>query len=281
MRIGSSFQPSNVPQTKEIATEAPGDDGPRPGMQVGVPFVGEMPDEARGCPRCEGLVVMVAVACSQCGEIHQSGHRAGHAGHAGHGGAASSSWRRSGPVWDVPAVIPEIPTTTEPASAVLPVPVCGSDATHRSLPPRMRMSATYTNGRVRNPSTPKALPRGSPAPTPPPPPPRAAPGPPRATPREPRSPRRPLVQLIQEVLNRSATRDLEPGTVVVVRNRFNGRWTPGFAVHEVLEAGYRIRRAHTMAVLPTIFVRSDIAADKSGGGVGAKLHGRAAACAVI
>src|SRR5438105_7493882 len=51
---------SNVPQTKEIAAGAPGDDGPRPGMQVGVPFVGEMPDEARGCPRCEGLVVMVA-----------------------------------------------------------------------------------------------------------------------------------------------------------------------------------------------------------------------------
>jgi hypothetical protein len=100
-------------------------------------------------------------------------------------------------------------------------------------------------------------------------------------PREPKSPRRPLVQLIQEVLNRSATRDLEPGTVIVVRNRFNGRWTPGFVVHEVLEEGYRIRRTHTEAVLPTIFVRSDIAADKSGGGVGAKLHGRAAACAVI
>ena len=66
-----------------------------------------------------------------------------------------------------------------------------------------------------------------------------------------------------------------------MRNQFNGRWTPGFAVHEVVDAGYRVRRSHNGVVLPTVFVRSDVAADKSGGGVGAKLHGRAAACAAI
>jgi hypothetical protein len=64
-----------------------------------------------------------------------------------------------------------------------------------------------------------------------------------------------------------------------VRNRFNGRWTPGFSVHEVLDAGYRIRRSHTGGVLPAVFVRSDVAAD--GSGAGAKLRDRAAAYASI
>ena len=238
-----------------------------------------MTDETRGCPRCEGLVVMVAVACSQCGQIHRSGHEARP---GGPGGWSTNESRR---VFDVPAVTAETPPTGAPAP-VLPVPVRLSDLAYRSAPARMRMSATYTNGGVRSPATPtpptapKALPRGRPAAARPAPR-QAPPVPPPAAHREPKAPRRPLVQLIQEVLNRGVTRDLEPGTCVVVRNRFNGRWTPGFAVHEVLEAGYRIRRDHTGAVLPTIFLRSDVAAAKSGAGGGAKLHGRAAACASI
>jgi hypothetical protein len=219
---------------------------------------------------------MVAVACSQCGQIHHSGH-----GHPP--GDAGSPSTNKPPVFDVPAVMAETPPRGGPAASVLPVPVRLSDLTHRSAPTRMRMSATYTNGGARTPPTPitpKALPRGTPAPSSPPPH-RVRADVPRAAHRESKPPRRPLVQLIQEVLNRSATRDLEPGTCVVVRNRFNGRWTPGFVVHEVIEGGYRIRRDHTGAVLPTVFARSDIAAAKSGSGSGAKLHGRAAACASI
>ena len=235
-----------------------------------------MTDETRGCPRCEGLVVMVAVACSQCGQIHHSGH-----GPARRRGRAVDEQAAS--VFDVPAVMAESPPGGAPAASVLPVPVRLSDLAHRSAPSRMRMSATYTNGGARE--APDADPSEGASPrdaAPAPPPPRQVRADvPRAAHRESKPPRRPLVQLIQEVLNRSATRDLEPGTCVVVRNRFNGRWTPGFVVHEVIEGGYRIRRDHTGAVLPTVFARSDIAAAKSGSGGGAKLHGRAAACASI
>jgi hypothetical protein len=222
---------------------------------------------------------MVAVACSQCGQIHHSGHE------ARPGDAGSRSTNEPQTVFDVPAVTAETPPTGAPAPG-LSVPARLSDLAYRSAPTRMRMSATYTNGGVRSPAAPtpptapKALPRGRPMAARPAPR-QARPEPPPAAHREPKAPRRPLVQLIQEVLNRGVTRDLEPGTCVVVRNRFNGRWTPGFAVQEVLEAGYRIRRDHTGAVLPTIFLRSDVAAAKSGAGGGAKLHGRAAACASI
>ena len=171
-----------------------------------------MTDETRGCPRCEGLVVMVAVACSQCGEIHHSGHVAPPAN------PGSRSTNETRPVFDVPAVMAEAPPTGAPAASVLPMPVLLSDLAHRSAPSRMRMSATYANGggsKLPTPTTPRALPRGRPAPAPLPP--RQDPSPdlPRAAHREPKPPRRPLVQLIQEVLNRGATRDLEPGTCVV------------------------------------------------------------------
>jgi hypothetical protein len=85
--------------------------------------------------------------------------------------------------------------------------------------------------------------------------------PPAALPRA--RPGRPLVQLIEQVINRPSA-DLPPGTRVAVRNRFNGRWAPGFAVHEVLETGYRVRREHKGAVLPTVFLRTDVAADGYG-----------------
>jgi hypothetical protein len=102
--------------------------------------------------------------------------------------------------------------------------------------PRLRTSVVYAKTRPRPPA-------------------------PRALPAAKAAPRRPLVQMIQEVINRSAPADLEPGTRVVVRNQFNGRWTPGFSVHEVLDDGYRVRRDHTGAVLPAVFVRRDVAAN--------------------
>ena len=215
---------------------------------------------------------MVAVACSQCGEYHHAGYAAPPAG------SGSSARSEEGPVWDVAAVPVHAPTGTHPAPASLAVPVRRADVLRGSVSPRMRTSATYTNGTSPGHPAPKALLPGRPAPASPPSPPPDTPG---GAHREPSRPRRPLVQIIQEVLSRSGTHDLEPGTSVVVRNRFNGRWTPGFAVHEALETGYRIRRSHTGAVLPTIFKRSDVAVDGSGPRVGAQRPDRAAACASV
>jgi hypothetical protein len=215
---------------------------------------------------------MVAVACTHCGEVHQSGFG------ARAGGADSSPPCERHTVFDVPAELTDGATEgAGPRSAFLPE-AFRPDVARRSALPRMRTTATFTNGSGRSRATPKALTAARPVPAPPlarP----APPDPPRVADTEPRPPRKPLVQVIQEVLNRSATRDLEPGTSVIVRNQFNGRWTPGFAVHEVIDAGYRIRRSHNGAVLPTIFVRSDVAADGRGRGVGAKLPDAAAACA--
>jgi hypothetical protein len=66
------------------------------------------------------------------------------------------------------------------------------------------------------------------------------------------------------VIERSRPRDLDPGTRVVVRNHFNGRWTPGFVVHEVTDGGYRVRRDQGGAptVLPAVFHRRDVAVDR-------------------
>ena len=102
--------------------------------------------------------------------------------------------------------------------------------------PGLRTSTVFGNNRPTRRPPPKALPPGR--------------------------PKQPLVQIIQEVINRSPAGDLAPGTrCVAVRNRFNGRWAPGFTVHEVLDAGYRLRREHTGAVLPAVFLRADVAAD--------------------
>ena len=43
------------------------------------------------------------------------------------------------------------------------------------------------------------------------------------------------------------------GTAVEVRNGFNGRWTPGFSIDQVRPGGYRLRRSHDRAILPTVF----------------------------
>lgn len=119
--------------------------------------------------------------------------------------------------------------------AVLASPSRRATSTGLAARPGIRTTTVYGNSRPARPSPPRALPPGRPD--------------------------KPLVQIIQEVINRSPTGDLAPGTRVAVRNRFNGRWAPGFVVHEVLGPGYRLRREHTGAVLPAVFLRTDVAAD--------------------
>ena len=46
---------------------------------------------------------------------------------------------------------------------------------------------------------------------------------------------------------------LGPGTAVEVRNRFNGRWTPGFSIDQIRRGGYRLRRSHDRVILPAVF----------------------------
>jgi hypothetical protein len=237
---------------------------------------------------------MVAVACAQCGEFHRSAYDARPAG------AGSSSCGERGTVWEATAELADVPITTHPGSGVVPVSARPPDVLHPSARPRLRTSTVYTNGSYTNGSytngsykstvytngdglrgpAPKALAAGR-RPPPPAPPPRVPRERPRDTRTEPLRPRRPLVQVIQDVLNRSVARDLEPGASVVVRNQFNGRWTPGFDVHEVLDDGYRVRRHHTGAVLPTIFVRRDVAADGTGRDASSGWPDRTAACVSV
>jgi hypothetical protein len=51
----------------------------------------------------------------------------------------------------------------------------------------------------------------------------------------------------------ASERTLVEGSHVEVRNRFDGRWTRGFLVHEVLDDGYRIRRTSDDQLLPSVF----------------------------
>jgi hypothetical protein len=176
-----------------------------------------MANDITGCPCCSGLVVMVAVRCSHCGNIH----RAGDATPRHDRPADPGSLGDRGLVVDVPAAL----TRSSP----------GPPAAALVRAPAMRASTVYGNRRpVRRPP-PAALPRAA--------------------------PRRPLVQVIEEVINRGPAASLAPGTRVAVRNRFNGRWGPGFVVHEVLDEGYRLRREHNHAVLPAVFLRADVASD--------------------
>lgn len=46
---------------------------------------------------------------------------------------------------------------------------------------------------------------------------------------------------------------MRPGDRVEVRSTFDGTWLRGFAVAEVLDDGYRLRRLSDDAVLPTTF----------------------------
>lgn len=56
-----------------------------------------------------------------------------------------------------------------------------------------------------------------------------------------------------------ATRQaLKPGMRVEVRNRFDGAWVPGFAVDEVLDGTYRLRRLSDDTVLPVAIDCDDV-----------------------
>ncbi|MBA2280811.1 MAG: hypothetical protein H0W25_06190 [Acidimicrobiia bacterium] len=58
---------------------------------------------------------------------------------------------------------------------------------------------------------------------------------------------------------KGSTRALKPGERVDVRNRFDGRWSPGFEVEEEAgEGGYRVRRTSDGSVLPVVLDRDDI-----------------------
>ena len=52
--------------------------------------------------------------------------------------------------------------------------------------------------------------------------------------------------------------ELEPGTRVDVRSRFDARWSHGFEVAEAVPGGYRIRRLSDGALLPTDFPTDEI-----------------------
>ena len=53
-------------------------------------------------------------------------------------------------------------------------------------------------------------------------------------------------------------RVLAQGTPVEVRNRFDHRWTRGFLVDQVVDGGYRIRRASDEQVLPSVFTGDEV-----------------------
>lgn len=55
---------------------------------------------------------------------------------------------------------------------------------------------------------------------------------------------------------------LKPGAKVEVRSRFDGRWSRGFEVAEVLAHGYRVRRLSDGALLPSEFDDDEIRAEK-------------------
>lgn len=55
---------------------------------------------------------------------------------------------------------------------------------------------------------------------------------------------------------------LKPGTRVEVRGRFDGTWSRGFEVAEVLVDGYRLKRLSDGAVLPVDFDVDDVRKEK-------------------
>ena len=59
--------------------------------------------------------------------------------------------------------------------------------------------------------------------------------------------------------------DLVPDTRVEVRSRFDQRWSPGFLVIALDDAGYRIRRLSDGAELPTRFARDEIRRERRRG----------------
>lgn len=55
---------------------------------------------------------------------------------------------------------------------------------------------------------------------------------------------------------------LKPGTRVEVRGRFDGTWSRGFEVAEVLPDGYRLKRLSDGTVLPVEFDVDDVRKEK-------------------
>ncbi|HEV7888002.1 MAG TPA: hypothetical protein VGO92_10620 [Acidimicrobiales bacterium] len=51
---------------------------------------------------------------------------------------------------------------------------------------------------------------------------------------------------------------LKPGTRVEVRSRFDGRWSRGFEVAQVLDHAYKLKRMSDGSVLPTDFEEQDV-----------------------
>ncbi len=52
--------------------------------------------------------------------------------------------------------------------------------------------------------------------------------------------------------------ELEPGTRVEVRSRFDQRWTGGFEVAGSCTQGYRVRRLSDGSVLPSEFAPDEV-----------------------
>jgi hypothetical protein len=57
---------------------------------------------------------------------------------------------------------------------------------------------------------------------------------------------------------KQGTARLRPGMKVEVRNRFDGAWTRGFEVVEVVEGGYRLTRLSDGSVLPVAFAVDEV-----------------------
>lgn len=55
---------------------------------------------------------------------------------------------------------------------------------------------------------------------------------------------------------------VKPGSRVEVRGRFDGTWSRGFEVAEVLAEGYRVKRLSDGAVLPVDFGFDDVRREK-------------------
>ena len=58
---------------------------------------------------------------------------------------------------------------------------------------------------------------------------------------------------------------LKPGTRVEVRGRFDGKWSRGFEVAEVLADGYRVTRLSDGSVLPVEFDPDDVRKERRQG----------------
>jgi len=61
---------------------------------------------------------------------------------------------------------------------------------------------------------------------------------------------------------RTSAYDIEPGTRVEVRRRFDDRWARGFEVATASTEGYRLRRLSDHTVIPTEFCCSDVRVER-------------------